>query len=460
MTRKRAQLPVLGSPAQSPGAAVARAKAAGRNTVSVGFVTLGCDKNTVDSERLLARMLGAGASLSADPADADVVVVNTCGFIESAKEESIEAILDAAKLKQHGRVRAVVATGCLVQRYRDELTAEMPEVDLFLGLTDADRLVPELRRRGLLDERDIPTMERPLRVLTSSTPHTSYLKISEGCDHTCAFCAIPLMRGKFRSTPADVLIAEAQELERQGVVELNIVSQDTTWYGRDVARGRVLEAGEYFVGEMQLPAASSQLPDTAVARRSRIGREAGSRKLEAGSQPASLAALLNRLLRETSVDWYRLFYMYPSGITRELVELMASEPRLLPYLDMPIQHGSDRMLKAMRRPERQATIRERVGWLRASIPDLSLRTTLIVGFPGETDDDFEEMLALLEEVRFDRVEADGTIVARTQAQSLEVDGVTVIPASTSGSRQAEAGSFVSVRIVDALEDDLIAELSA
>ena len=526
--KRRAQLPVLGSPTQSAGAAVARAKAAGRETVSVGFVTLGCDKNTVDSERLLARMLGAGATLAADPADADVVVVNTCGFIESAKEESIEAILDAAKLKQQGRVRAVVATGCLVQRYKGELSAEMPEVDLFLGLTDADKLVPELRRRGLLDEQDVPMMERPLRVLTSSTPHTSYLKISEGCDHTCAFCAIPLMRGKFRSTPADLIVAEARELAAQGVVELNVVSQDTTWYGRDVARGRVLEAGEYFVGATfvgmaGVEASSSELR---AARHeqpsSRSSLEARSSKLEAQVQPASLHALVTRLLRETSVPWYRLFYMYPSGITRELVEMMATEPRLLPYLDMPIQHGSDRMLKAMRRPERQATIRERVGWLRDSIPDLSLRTTLIVGFPGETDEDFEEMLELLEEVRFDRVgaftysreentraadmaeqvpdavmrerlerllevqagislernerwigrtlqmlvdrvEADGTIVGRTQGQAFEVDGVTVIPATSISKLEArsskpQAGSFVYAKITDALEDDLIAEL--
>ena len=174
-----------------------------RATVRVGFVTLGCDKNTVDSERMLARMMGAGATVAADPADADVVVVNTCGFIEAAREESIEAILDAARLKQQGRVRAVVATGCLVQRYRSELSDEMPEVDLFLGLTDADRLVPELRRRGLLHDRDVPTMERPLRVLSSRTRHTSYLKISEGCDHTCAFCAIPLMRGRHRSFALD-----------------------------------------------------------------------------------------------------------------------------------------------------------------------------------------------------------------------------------------------------------------
>jgi ribosomal protein S12 methylthiotransferase len=552
--KRRAQLPVLGAPTQSAGAAVARAKAAGRATVSVGFVTLGCDKNTVDSERLLARMLGAGATLASDPADADVVVVNTCGFIESAKEESIEAILDAAKLKEQGRVRAVVATGCLVQRYKGELSAEMPEVDLFLGLTDADRLVPELRRRGLLDQQDVPMMERPLRVLTSRTPHTSYLKISEGCDHTCAFCAIPLMRGKFRSTPADVIVAEARELQTQGVVELNIVSQDTTWYGRDVARGRVLEPGEYFVGatfvgmagvekaasgvRLQASEESGRLVspsgDHAVSEARRLTPDAA---FEA--QPASLHALLARLVRETDVPWLRLFYMYPSGITRELVEMMATEARLLPYLDMPIQHGSDRMLRAMRRPERQATIRERVGWLRESIPDLSLRTTLIVGFPGETDEDFDDMLALLEEVRFDRVgaftysleentraadlddqvpdavmrerlerllevqsgislernerwigrtmrvlvdrvEADGTLVGRTQSQALEVDGATLVRVSgsrfpdagsdpkaraarpESGIRNPEsirAGDFVEAVITDALEDDLIAELA-
>jgi ribosomal protein S12 methylthiotransferase len=537
----RRALPVLGA---QPARASARGSSSSLAPVRVGFVTLGCDKNTVDSERMLARLLGAGATLSTDPADADVVVVNTCGFIEAAKEESIEAILEAARLKQQGRVRAVVATGCLVQRYQGELAGEMPEVDLFLGLTEADRLVPELRRRGLLHDRDVPLMERPLRVLTGRTPHTSYLKISEGCDHTCAFCAIPLMRGRFRSTPADRLVAEARELAAQGVAELNIVSQDTTWYGRDVARGRVLEEGEYFVGATfvgmaGLPASASasasasgvrrpasesgdryvshEVGHTSDAGRRKPDAESGSR--EAGAQSASLHGLLNRLLAETDIPWLRLFYMYPSGITRELVELMARQPRIVPYLDMPIQHGSDRMLKAMRRPERQSTIRERVRWLRESIPELSLRTTLIVGFPGETDDDFEEMLALLEEVRFDRVgaftysreegtraadmaeqvpdavkrerlerllevqagislarnerhvgrtlralvdrvEPDGSLVVRTVGQALEVDGVTLVRAS--GNRHAASGipkpgSFIDVRVVDALEDDLVAE---
>ena len=509
----RLQLPVLGDadPARAAARVISDQAASTRATVRVGFVTLGCDKNTVDSERMLARMLGAGATLAADPADADVVVVNTCGFIEAAKEESIEAILDAARLKEQGRVRAVVATGCLVQRYRSELSDEMPEVDLFLGLTDADRLVPELRRRGLLHDRDVPTMERPLRVLSSRTRHTSYLKISEGCDHTCAFCAIPLMRGKFRSTPADTLIAEARELAAQGVVELNIVSQDTTWYGRDVARGRVPEHGDHFVGATFAGMAGVESPVAAAVRPASIA----ARTPGADVHPASLHALLRRLLDETDVPWLRLFYMYPSGISRELVALMADEPRLLPYLDMPIQHGSDRMLKLMRRPERQATIRERVGWLRASVPDLTLRTTVIVGFPGETDEDFEELLALLEEVRFDRVgaftyskeegtraadmaeqvpesvkrerlerllevqagialernerhvgrtvrvlvdrvEADGTAVGRTAGQALEVDGVTLLR----GAATCAPGDMIDARVVDALEEDLIAEVVA
>jgi ribosomal protein S12 methylthiotransferase len=210
-------------------------------------------------------------------------------------------------------------------------------------------------------------MERPLRILTGETPHTSFLKISEGCDHTCAFCAIPLMRGLHRSAALDDLVEEAAALGRSGVRELNIVSQDTTWYGRDLRRK---------------DATAPLLPD-----------------------------LLSALLERTEVDWYRLFYMYPSGITQPLVELLAQAsarttgPRIVPYLDVPLQHGSDRMLAAMRRPERQATIRERVSWLRAAIPGLTLRTTLIVGFPGETEQDFREMLDLLEELRFDRVGA-------------------------------------------------------
>jgi ribosomal protein S12 methylthiotransferase len=268
----------------------------------------------------------------------------------------------------------------MVQRYKDELSAEIPEVDLFLGLSEMASLIPELRRRGFIPDsmEDVPTMERPLRILSTETPHTSFLKISEGCDHTCAFCAIPSFRGLHRSAPLPDLVAEARALVRQGVKELNIISQDTTWYGRDQRR----------------------------------------------KDPTAplLPELLRALANETDVEWLRLFYMYPSGITREMVGLMAQENAILPYLDMPLQHGSDRILEAMRRPERQSVIRERVAWLRDEVPDVTLRTTVIVGFPGESEDDFRAMLDLLEELRFDRVGAftysmeDGTPAAEMPDQ--------------------------------------------
>jgi len=516
---KRLPLPVLGTPAEAAPAApsagavgtvpaVAAESAANATGVRINVITLGCDKNTVDTERTLARLLGAGATLGRGPEDADVLVVNTCGFIDSAKEESVDTLLEAVRMKAEGRVRAVVAMGCLVQRYRDELAAEIPEIDLFIGLTDAGRIVPELRGRGLLPET-VPIMERPLRLLTSSTPHTNYLKISEGCDHSCAFCAIPLMRGRHRSTPIDMLVAEARELAAAGVVELNLVSQDTTWYGRDLARGLTAGDGDLSVGRPFTGMAGWNGPVAAPERGATAGRG------------GLLPELLRALLQDTDIPWFRLFYMYPSGITMELVELMAAEPRLLPYLDMPIQHGVDSMLVRMRRPERRATILDRVARLRAAIPELALRTTVIVGFPGETDEEFEGLLELLEEVRFDRLGAfpyspeentravelpehvpegvkrerlerlmdlqrtitlerneaqvgsvrtvlvdsvegrdtemagpDGrSAIGRTAGQALEVDGVVHL----ADAGDAAPGRFVQVRVTGALEDDLLGE---
>src|SRR5262245_19927128 len=384
----RIQLPIAPNPTAAARQTEAAASASASD-VRIGLVTLGCDKNTVDSERLLARLAGAGAHVQEGADGADVVVVNTCGFIDAAKEESIDAILAAVRLKEQGRARAVVAVGCLVQRYKEQLVEELPEVDLFLGLTEAERLVPSLRARGLLAER-APNMQQPLRRLATTTTHTSYLKVSEGCDHTCAFCAIPLMRGKHRSLPIDQLVQEAQELEGRGVVELNLISQDTTWYGRDLQRGGVPAEESAFVGRAFAGMSGNVVVEPAVRRDAVSGARGG-----------MLTQLLAELLGATSIPWLRLFYMYPSGISRDLVTLMARELRILPYLDMPIQHGSDRVLERMRRPERQATIRERVHWLRAALPDLALRTTVIVGFPGETDDDFQAMCDLLEEIRFD-----------------------------------------------------------
>ena len=370
----------------SPGPSARQVRAAGAGPFGIGsgsgprlgVVTLGCDKNTVDSEHMTAALVSAGAQVVREVETADVLVVNTCGFIETAKEESIDAVLEACALKERGRVKAVVAVGCLVQRHQRELEPELPEVDLFLGIAEMGRLVPELRARRLLPDDFVPTMERPLRILSSESRHSAFLKVSEGCDHTCAFCAIPHMRGLHRSAPLAELVAEARALAEQGARELNLVSQDTTWYGRDLRR----------------------------------------RDKSAPLLPDLLAALLDG----TDVEWFRLFYMYPSGITRRLAELISREPRLVPYLDMPLQHGSDRVLARMRRPERRASIRERVAWLRDRIDGLALRTTVVVGFPGETEDDFRAMLDLLEELRFDRVGAfaysleEGTLAAKMPDQ--------------------------------------------
>ena len=326
--------------------------------MKLGVISLGCDKATVDSERLVGDLVGHGAVVTPDLPGADVILINTCGFIDAAKQESIDAILGAAKLKADG-VKAVVAVGCLVQRYKKELQAEMPEVDLFLGFSDLHHLVPELAQRGLIAD---PVATHPgvrtFRSFLGDQPHVRYLKISEGCDHTCAFCAIPLMRGKHRSEPLERLVREAQALEAQGAKEINLVAQDLGHWGRD------------------------------------LGREG-----------PKLPELLDALLAGTTVPWYRLLYVYSAGITERLVELVAGERRIVPYIDMPIQHATDRMLERMRRPERVRTLRDKLGWLRGAIPDLAIRTTCLVGFPGETDEDFRALLAFLEEAQFDRLGA-------------------------------------------------------
>jgi ribosomal protein S12 methylthiotransferase len=323
--------------------------------MKLGVISLGCDKATVDSERLVGDLVGHGAVVTPDLPGADVILINTCGFIDAAKQESIDAILGAAKLKDGG-VKAVVAVGCLVQRYKKELQEEMPEVDLFLGFSDLHHLVPELARRGLITD---PVAAHPgVREFLGDQPHVRYLKISEGCDHTCAFCAIPLMRGKHRSEPLERLVREAQTLEAQGAKEINLVAQDLGHWGRD------------------------------------LGREG-----------PKLPELLEALLAGTTVPWYRLLYVYSAGITERLVEMIAGERRIVPYIDMPIQHATDRMLERMRRPERVGTLREKLAWLRRAIPDLAIRTTCLVGFPGETDEEFRALLAFLEEAQFDRLGA-------------------------------------------------------
>ncbi len=430
--------------------------------MKLGLVSLGCDKNTVDSERMLSALADHGAVHTHDLSEAEVILVNTCGFIDAAKEESIETLLELGRLKDEGVCKAVVAVGCLVERYRDELEPALPEVDLFIGLRDMNRLVPELERRGLLNPERGPHPGE--RIPLTHRRHVRYLKIAEGCDHGCAFCAIPLWRGKHRSFETDQLVAEAQRLEAQGAVEVNLVAQDLAHYGRDLHGG------------------------------------------------TELASLLRRLLDETDIPWFRLLYIYSAGLREPLVELIANERRIVPYLDMPIQHASDAVLKRMRRPERQGRLRKKISWLRDSIPDLTLRTTVLVGFPGETDEDFRDLLNFMEEIEFDHlgsfvfspqagthamaledeflpdglgrdrleellevqraisadrlaatigrrvqalVDEGGEIpVARTWGQADDVDGVTLLDRGTG----LTVGTLVDVEIVDANDYDLRAEI--
>lgn len=321
----------------------------------VALITLGCDKNTVDSERYLALLADHGAEQVADAADAELIIVNTCGFIDAAKAESIDAIVQAGRLKSEGAAQAVVAVGCMVERHKAELAAALPEVDFFLGASEMEQLVPQLRERGLIGD---PVTAHPgVRVYAGATPAVRYLKISEGCDHGCAFCAIPLMRGRHRSFAIDDIVREAQLLELQGAREVNLVAQDLAHYGRD-------------------------RPDN-----------------------VRLPELLEALIRETTIPWLRNMYLYSAGITPRLLEVIAREPRIVRYLDMPIQHASDRVLERMRRPEREQTIREKVARFRDAVPELAIRTTCIVGFPGETADDFQRLLDFLEEMQFERVGA-------------------------------------------------------
>ena len=339
--------------------------------MKVGVITLGCDKNTVDSERYLAQLADYSAEYTPRLDEADLIIVNTCGFIDAAKKESIDAMIEAARFKTDGRCQAVVAVGCMIERHKQELVESLPEVDIFLGSSEMQKLVPELNDRGLLGEAS-ETLHPGVRLYTGDLQHVRYMKISEGCDHGCAFCAIPLMRGKHRSFALGELAREAQLLELQGARELNLVAQDLAHYGRDLRDG------------------------------------------------VKLPELLEALVAETSIPWIRMLYLYSAGITDRLLEVVARESRVLPYLDMPIQHGSDVVLARMRRPERKRTIRDRVGKFRDAVPDVAIRTTCIVGFPGETEEQFEELLEFLEELQFERVGAftysaqEGTRAAQYQ----------------------------------------------
>lgn len=324
----------------------------------VGFISLGCSKNLVDTEVMLRKLYDKGFEITADESDAEIIVINTCGFIESAKQESIENILDAARLKECGKCKHIIATGCLVERYRNEVMDEMPEIDALVGVGSlidiADACEAVMRGERYTSFRDKECSELGGERIITTEPHTAYLKIAEGCDNRCTYCAIPLIRGRLRSRPIEDIVREAQELEAVGVREINLIAQDTTRYGLDLY-------GEY-----------------------------------------SLARLVRELTDKTSIPWIRLLYCYPDKITDELVAELRDNPRLLKYMDIPIQHISDRVLTRMNRHGGSELIREAVKRLRREVPDIILRTTAMVGFPGESDEDFTELCEFIKEARFDR----------------------------------------------------------
>ena len=315
----------------------------------INVITLGCSKNTVDSEHLMARLAAAGYEVlfDSDRTDAKVVVINTCGFIGDAKQESIDMILRAAAAKQAGKIERLFVVGCLSERYADELRAELPEVDEFFGARTWDGIV---RALGASEDPALATERR-----LTTPKHYAYLKISEGCNWKCGYCAIPLIRGGHVSVPMEELEEEARKLAGQGVRELMVIAQDTTYYGIDLYGRRML------------------------------------------------AELLRRLCRIDGIEWIRLHYAYPAGFPDEVIEAMASEPKICKYLDIPFQHISDAQLASMHRRHTKAEAMELIGRLRGAIPDLALRTTLLVGYPGETEADFEELLAFVREVRFERL---------------------------------------------------------
>ncbi len=380
--------------------------------MKIGMISLGCPKNLVDSEVMLGLAQQAGHELTRDAADADVLVVNTCAFIDKAKQESIDAILEMAELKKNGRCQRLVVTGCMAERYRDELKAQIPEIDAVLGTGEVPEIVNAIG--GIGDQgsgiRTIPLLRSngeplnpgsripgpgslPTYIYDAETPrllatprHYAYLKIAEGCDYKCAFCIIPTLRGKYRSRSADSIVREATALAERGVKELLLISQDTTFYGID--RG----------------------------------------------ERGALAQLLRRLNTVDGLEWIRLLYLYPTTITDDVLAAIAESEKVCPYIDLPLQHASDAVLKRMKRPGTRATYERLLDRIRARVPGATLRTTFIVGFPGESEQDFAELQSFVESVQFDHLgvftysHEDGT-----SARDLDDD----VPARTKRSRQAQ-----------------------
>jgi ribosomal protein S12 methylthiotransferase len=330
----------------------------------VGFVSLGCPKNLVDSEVMMGQLAEAGYEITSNADEAETVVVNTCGFIEAAKQESVEAILEATRLKTEGKARRVIVAGCLVERYRDDLIKELPEVDAFIGTSQINDILKVTDDKT--NTRELPLL--PIGNKTSTylydeyTPrlratesHTAFIKIAEGCDRPCAFCSIPSMRGSFRSRRFGSIIEEARNLAKQGVKELVLIAQDSSRYGEDL-------------GEVD-----------------------------------ALAALIRALGEIDEIEWVRVMYAYPTHISDAFLAAIAETPKAVKYLDMPLQHASRNVLKLMKRGGTRESLEKLIGRVREKVPGIAIRTTFIAGFPGETEDDFEELMAFVRNCRFDNV---------------------------------------------------------
>ena len=344
----------------------------------VGFISLGCSKNLVDTEVMLRTLHDAGFEITPDETEAEIIIINTCGFIESAKQESIDNILEAEKLKEWGKCKHIVATGCLVERYREEVMAEMPEIDALVGVGSLEDIAEAcsavMRGEKYASFKDKNTSKLGGERILTTDEHTAYLKIAEGCDNKCTYCAIPMIRGRMRSRTVEDIVAEAQDLESLGVKELNLIAQDTSRYGLDL------------YGEL------------------------------------SLARLVREITKNTNIPWIRLLYCYPDKITDELIDELRDNPRLLKYIDIPIQHISDSVLTRMNRHGGSALIRETVKKLRERVPGIVLRTTAMVGFPGESEEDFAELCEFVKEAKFDRFGAftysdeEGTLASELDAK--------------------------------------------
>lgn len=349
-------------------------------SMKISFISLGCDKNLVDSEKMLTLVRNAGHEVVAEGEDADIIVINTCCFIHDAKEESIEAILEVAELKKEGSVKGIIVTGCLAERYKEEIQEEIEEVDSVLGTASYGEIVKAVsaieRREKYNKFTDLraPLEREEIERVSTSGNHLAYLKIAEGCNKGCSYCIIPKVRGPFRSFTMEQLLEEATYLASQGARELILVAQETTLYGVDI------------YGEKKLP------------------------------------ELLKRLCKVEGIEWIRLLYAYPEEITEELIQVMKEEEKICSYIDMPIQHASDAVLKRMGRRTNQKELREKIALLRREIPDITIRTTLISGFPGETREDQEIQLDFVNEMEFDRLgvftysREEGTRADKMEAQ--------------------------------------------